>query len=105
MPADTSVASVWHIYEIDKSATRVDIALLVSALFLQRFALPVGGTFLGLDLMAHRPYFIVPIPFWEVADPIRSALVVSGLRVRDHRLPAVELQQHHAAGLLSIHCL
>jgi hypothetical protein len=43
--AETSVASVG-------SETRVDIALLVSALFLQRFTLPFGNTFLRLDLVA-----------------------------------------------------
>jgi hypothetical protein len=43
--AETSVASVWP-------ETRVDIALLVSALFLQRFTLPFGNTFLHLDLVA-----------------------------------------------------
>jgi hypothetical protein len=31
----------------DKSETRIDIALLVSALFLQRFSLPFRGTWLG----------------------------------------------------------
>jgi hypothetical protein len=39
------VASVWP-------ETRVDIALLASALFLQRFTLPFGNTFLHLDLVA-----------------------------------------------------
>jgi hypothetical protein len=34
------------------SETRVDIALLVSALFLQRFTLPFGNTFLHMDLVA-----------------------------------------------------
>jgi hypothetical protein len=43
--AETSVASVWP-------ETRVDLALLVSALFLQRFTLPFGNTFLHLDLVA-----------------------------------------------------
>jgi hypothetical protein len=37
---------------LDKSATRIDIALLVSVLFLQRFSLPFGNTFLHLDLEA-----------------------------------------------------
>jgi hypothetical protein len=48
----TPVASGWTTYKSDKSATRVDIALLVSALFLQRFTLPFGNTFLHLDLVA-----------------------------------------------------
>jgi hypothetical protein len=52
MLAETSVASVWPTYKLEKSATRVDIALLVSALFLQRFTLPFGKTFLHLDLVA-----------------------------------------------------
>jgi hypothetical protein len=51
MLAETSVASVYPTYKSDKSATRIDIALLVSALFLQRFSLPFGNTFLGLDLV------------------------------------------------------
>jgi hypothetical protein len=52
MLADRSGTSVRLTYEMDKSATRIDIALLVSALFLQRFALPVSTTFLGLDFVA-----------------------------------------------------
>jgi hypothetical protein len=52
MLPETSVVSVWPTYESDKSATRIDIALLVSALFLQRFTLPFGNTFLHLDLVA-----------------------------------------------------
>jgi hypothetical protein len=52
MLAQTSGASVYPTYKSDKSATRVDIALLVSALFLQRFTLPFGATFLALDLVA-----------------------------------------------------
>ena len=50
--AETSVASIRPTSNLDKSATRVDIALLVSALFLQRFTLPFGTTFLHLDLVA-----------------------------------------------------
>jgi hypothetical protein len=52
--AKTSVTSVWPTYASDKSATRVDIGLFVSALFLQRFTLPLpfGNTFLHLDLVA-----------------------------------------------------
>src|SRR6266446_5116906 len=53
MLAETSVASVRPTYKSDnKSATRVDIALLVSALFLLRFSLPFGATLLHLDLVA-----------------------------------------------------
>ena len=52
MLAERSVASVYPTNESDKSATRIDIALLVSALFLQRFSLPFGDTFLMLDLVA-----------------------------------------------------
>src|SRR6516225_4254009 len=36
----------------DASAVRVDIALLVSALFLQRIFLPIFGSTLGLDFVA-----------------------------------------------------
>jgi hypothetical protein len=48
MLAETSAASLRQIY---KSETRIDIALLVSALFLQRFSLRFGNTFLVLDLV------------------------------------------------------
>ena len=48
MLAETSAASLRQIY---KSETRIDIALLVSALFLQRFSLRFGKTFLALDLV------------------------------------------------------
>ena len=72
MHAATPVASARPNYNTDKSATRVDIALLVSALFLQRFSLPFGTTALHLDLVAIGAYFIVPIPLWKIADPIRS---------------------------------
>jgi hypothetical protein len=52
MLAETPVASISPTYESDKSATRIDIALLVSALFLQRFALPFfAGKLLGLHLL------------------------------------------------------
>jgi hypothetical protein len=44
-PADGSTLPVY------KSGTRVDIALLFSALFLQRFSLPFGGTFLSMTLI------------------------------------------------------
>jgi hypothetical protein len=46
--AEASVASI----SPDKSIARTDIALLVSALFLPRFALPFGNTFLQLDVAA-----------------------------------------------------
>jgi hypothetical protein len=52
MLAETSVASVCPPNKSDKSATRADIALLVSALFLQRFSLPLGNSFIHLDLVA-----------------------------------------------------
>jgi hypothetical protein len=48
MLAETSVASVSATY---KSATRIDIALLVSALFLQRFTVPYGHKAWGLNLV------------------------------------------------------
>jgi hypothetical protein len=38
-------------YKSDNSAIRVDTALLISALFLQRFSLPFGDTYLMLDLV------------------------------------------------------
>ena len=46
------MGSVLPTYKSDKSATRIDIALLASALFLQRFSLPFGDTFLNLSLVA-----------------------------------------------------
>jgi hypothetical protein len=51
MLAETSVASIYPTYKSDKSATRINMALLVSTLFLQRFSLPFGDTFLQLDLV------------------------------------------------------
>jgi hypothetical protein len=48
MPAETSAAPVCPTY---KSETRIDIALLVSALFLPRFTLPFGKTYLALDFV------------------------------------------------------
>jgi hypothetical protein len=49
MLAETAAAGV---RPTDKSETRIDIALLVSALFLQRFSLPFGTTLLHLELVA-----------------------------------------------------
>jgi hypothetical protein len=50
--AETSAAPGRPAHDSDKSATRVDIALLASALFLQRFTLPIFGTkTLSLDLV------------------------------------------------------
>lgn len=52
--AETALVSVDPTY---KSETRVDITLLVSALFLQRFSLPFGKTSLAVDLVL--PAFIL----------------------------------------------
>jgi hypothetical protein len=52
MLAETSVASAWPTYKSEKSPTRVDLALLVAILFLQRFTLPFGDRLLHLDLVA-----------------------------------------------------
>jgi hypothetical protein len=52
LPAETSATPVFPTYRSDKSATRIDIVLLVSALFLQRFSLPFGNKFLKLDFVA-----------------------------------------------------
>jgi hypothetical protein len=49
MSAETSV---YPTPKSDRSTTRADIALLVSALFLQRFSLPFGATFLQLVFVA-----------------------------------------------------
>ena len=51
MLAQTAPAFTGPKYESDSSATRVDTALLVSMLFLQRFTLPFGATFLHLDFV------------------------------------------------------
>jgi hypothetical protein len=48
MPAETSVVPVCPTY---KSETGIDVALLVSALFLQRFSFSFRGTFLMLDFV------------------------------------------------------
>ena len=52
MFAETPVAPIWPTYKSDQSARRIDIALLVSALFLQLFTLPFGDTFLALNLLS-----------------------------------------------------
>jgi hypothetical protein len=50
--AETSRTPAFRTYKSNISATRTDIALLVSVLFLQRFTLPFGKTFLGLEFVA-----------------------------------------------------
>jgi hypothetical protein len=50
--ADAATAPTRLTPALDRSAVRTDTALLVSALFLQRFTLPFGNTFLHLDLVA-----------------------------------------------------
>src|SRR5262249_22548164 len=49
MPAETYSASV---SPTDSSENRAEISLLVSALFLQRFTLPFGNSFVHLELVA-----------------------------------------------------
>jgi hypothetical protein len=46
----TSVTSVRPARSSDIGAARIDVALLASALFLQRFSLPYGATFVPLEL-------------------------------------------------------
>jgi hypothetical protein len=65
MPAETSAASVRPTY---KSETRIDVALLVSALFLQRFTLRFGSSFLTLDL--------VPVAFILLRQFLSGKLVI-----------------------------
>jgi hypothetical protein len=65
MLAETSAASIRQIY---KSKTRIDIALLVSALFLQRFSLQFGKTFLVLDL--------VPVAFFLLYQFLSGKLLI-----------------------------
>jgi hypothetical protein len=55
MMAETRVASGFPTY---KSATRVDIALLASALFLQRFTFHLFGTVLAIDFVAAALIFM-----------------------------------------------
>jgi hypothetical protein len=52
MPAEIAAASVRPRDESNNSATRVDIALLVSILFIQRFSLPLGTKVLHLNFVA-----------------------------------------------------
>ena len=52
MLAETAAASVLPTYNSANLAKRVDIALLVAILFLQRFTLPFGDRLLHLDLVA-----------------------------------------------------
>jgi hypothetical protein len=65
MLAETSAASLCQIY---KSETRIDIALLLSALFLQRFSLKFGNTFLVLDL--------VPVAFILLHEFLSGKLLI-----------------------------
>jgi hypothetical protein len=51
--------SMEAIFSIHRSESRTDIALLASAVFLQRFSLPFQRTFLALDIRARRIYFNV----------------------------------------------
>src|SRR5947207_15100092 len=51
MLAETTASSVRPTAESDNSTTHIDIALLFSMLFLQRFTLPYGATALHLDLV------------------------------------------------------
>jgi hypothetical protein len=56
---EAPAASVSPTYSSDKPATRADIALLVCALFLQRFFLPfLGDTALSLDLVVATLIFV-----------------------------------------------
>jgi hypothetical protein len=67
-PPEPAGAFVRAPYKWDDSAARVDLALLFCALFLQRFSLPFGGTFLMLDL--------VPVVFILVHHFFSGKLVV-----------------------------
>ena len=59
MFAETPRASACPTYKLDNSATRVDIALLVSALFLQRFSLSFGNSStLQLDIVPAALIFV-----------------------------------------------
>jgi hypothetical protein len=66
--AATPDASARRTNELDRSATRVDIALLVSALFLQRFSLTFGKIFLELDL--------VPVAFILLGQFVSGKVVI-----------------------------
>ena len=67
-PPEPSGAYIRPPFKWDDSAARVDLALLFCALFLQRFSLPFGGTFLMLDL--------VPVVFILVYQFFSGKLVV-----------------------------
>jgi hypothetical protein len=55
---EASLASGWPLNESDKSATRTDIALLASALFLQRFGIPFFHTRLTFDFIIASMIFV-----------------------------------------------
>lgn len=65
MLANASAESIFPTY---KSETRIEVALLVSALFLQRFSLPFQRTFLMLDM--------VPVAFILLHQFISGKLVI-----------------------------
>jgi len=56
--AETAAASGWPSFNSNNSAMRVDVALLVSSLFLQRFSLPYGQTFLPIDFVFAALIFV-----------------------------------------------
>jgi hypothetical protein len=66
--AATPVASARRTNKLDKSATRGDIAMLVSTLFLQRFSLTFGNIFLELDL--------VPVAFILLGQFLSGKVVI-----------------------------
>lgn len=61
-PPEPSAASVRLRFKSDDSAARVDFALLFCALFLPRFSLPFGSTFLMVDLIP--VFFILAYQFF-----------------------------------------
>src|SRR5690242_13275514 len=68
MLVGTSATSTRSIYKSGESETWVETALLVCALFLQRFALPFGNTSLGLP--------ILPMLFILIHQFLRGKLLI-----------------------------
>jgi hypothetical protein len=58
MLAETPLANTYPTYKLDNSATRVDIALLISALFLQRFDVSLGTAILPISLVLIALIFV-----------------------------------------------
>ncbi len=101
MLAATLDASARQTNELDRSATRVDIALLVSALFLQRFSLTFGKIFLELDLVPVAFILLCQFVFGKVIIQYDRLLWFLAAVVGGHLFFALGFRRHRRHELLS----